>query len=83
MIHPLALVHETARLGEGTAVWAFAHVRGGVVTGRHVSIGGTAEIHPFLAASFKAKIRHESRDLIVAMARSSSLSSSTHCSIRL
>ena len=44
MIHPTAIVHETAQLGEDTAVWQFAHVRGGVVTGRHVSIGGGAEI---------------------------------------
>ena len=44
MIHAAALVHETAVLGEGTAVWQFAHVMSGVRMGRQCSIGGGAEL---------------------------------------
>lgn len=44
MIHPTALVDPSASLGEGTAVWAYANVLGGVKTGRHCSIGHAAEI---------------------------------------
>jgi acetyltransferase-like isoleucine patch superfamily enzyme len=44
VIHPAAIVHETAQLGPDTVVWQFAHVRAGVRTGRHCSIGGGAEI---------------------------------------
>jgi UDP-2-acetamido-3-amino-2,3-dideoxy-glucuronate N-acetyltransferase len=44
MIHPTAVVHETAQLGPDTVVWQFAHVRAGVRGGRHCSIGGGAEI---------------------------------------
>ncbi len=44
MIHPLALVHETAQLGDDTVVWQFASVLAGVRTGPHCSIGANAEI---------------------------------------
>ena len=37
-IHPHALV-ETARVGAGTRVWAFAHVMADVTIGRHCNIG--------------------------------------------
>jgi UDP-2-acetamido-3-amino-2,3-dideoxy-glucuronate N-acetyltransferase len=38
MIHPKALVDKGARLGEGTRVWAFAHVMKGAVIGRECNI---------------------------------------------
>jgi len=42
-IHPTALV-ETAAIGEGTVVWAFAHVLAGAQIGRDCSIGDHAFI---------------------------------------
>jgi UDP-2-acetamido-3-amino-2,3-dideoxy-glucuronate N-acetyltransferase len=36
-VHPKALV-ETEQIGEGTRVWAFAHVMNGAVVGRHCNI---------------------------------------------
>ena len=44
MVHPLALVEAGVIVPESSAVWAFAHVREGVVIGENVSIGGHAEI---------------------------------------
>jgi UDP-2-acetamido-3-amino-2,3-dideoxy-glucuronate N-acetyltransferase len=38
MIHPQALV-ETEEIGEGTRVWAFAHVMTGARIGKHCNIG--------------------------------------------
>ena len=38
MIHPKALV-ETEDIGEGTRVWAFAHVMAGTKIGKHCNIG--------------------------------------------
>ena len=38
MIHPQALV-ETDDIGEGTRVWAFAHVMAGAKIGKHCNIG--------------------------------------------
>jgi acetyltransferase-like isoleucine patch superfamily enzyme len=37
-IHATALV-ESDRIGEGTVIWAFAHVLAGAVVGRHCKIG--------------------------------------------
>ena len=37
-IHPSALV-ETDRIGEGTRIWAFAHVMAGATVGAHCNIG--------------------------------------------
>jgi UDP-2-acetamido-3-amino-2,3-dideoxy-glucuronate N-acetyltransferase len=42
-IHPAALV-ETARIGDGTRIWAFAHVMRDVTIGRHCNIGDHAFI---------------------------------------
>ena len=39
--HPTALV-ETDQIGEGTNVWAYAHVMKGAVVGRHCNIGDHA-----------------------------------------
>ncbi|HET6283997.1 MAG TPA: hypothetical protein VFH73_23780, partial [Polyangia bacterium] len=36
--HPLALVESTA-IGEGTRVWAFAHVMQGAIVGRRCNVG--------------------------------------------
>jgi acetyltransferase-like isoleucine patch superfamily enzyme len=44
MIHPTATVHESARLGEGSHVWACANVMAAVATGRNCSIGACAEV---------------------------------------
>lgn len=43
-IHPMAEVHESAKLGGGTTVWACANVMADVVTGKNCSIGFGAEI---------------------------------------
>ena len=43
-IHAAAEVDQSARLGDGTVVWACANVMAGVVTGRECSIGFGAEI---------------------------------------
>jgi acetyltransferase-like isoleucine patch superfamily enzyme len=40
-IHPKALV-ETDDVGEGTRVWAFAHLMAGARVGRHCNVGGHA-----------------------------------------
>lgn len=44
MIHPSAIVDPSVVMGQGCAVWQFAHLRGGVVLGEFVSIGGHAEL---------------------------------------
>ena len=41
--HPSALV-ESDRIGEGTRVWAFAHVMAGAVVGHHCNVGNHAFI---------------------------------------
>jgi len=45
-VHPQALV-ETEAIGEGTRVWAFAHVMKGAVIGSHCNIGD----HAFIESS--------------------------------
>lgn len=40
-VHPQALV-ETQVVGEGTRIWAFAHVMAGAVVGKHCNIGDHA-----------------------------------------
>ncbi len=40
-VHPQALV-ETEKIGEGSRVWAFAHVMAGAVIGKHCNIGDHA-----------------------------------------
>jgi UDP-2-acetamido-3-amino-2,3-dideoxy-glucuronate N-acetyltransferase len=40
-VHPQALV-ETELIGEGTRIWAFAHVMKGAVVGKHCNIGDHA-----------------------------------------
>jgi len=42
-VHPNALC-ESSRIGEGTRVWAFAHVMDGATVGRDCNIGGNAFI---------------------------------------
>ena len=42
--HPLSVVEEGARIGAGTRVWHFAHVRKGAVIGRDCIIGKDAYI---------------------------------------
>lgn len=39
--HPLALV-ESTRIGEGTRIWAFAHVMKGAVIGNDCNVGDHA-----------------------------------------
>ena len=41
-VHPKALVDQGAQIGEGTRVWAFAHVLKGAVIGSHCNIGDYA-----------------------------------------
>jgi acetyltransferase-like isoleucine patch superfamily enzyme len=43
-VHPLAVVEPGARLGAGTRVWHFAHVRAGAVVGRDCIIGKDAYV---------------------------------------
>jgi UDP-2-acetamido-3-amino-2,3-dideoxy-glucuronate N-acetyltransferase len=38
-VHPMALC-ESDRIGEGTRIWAFAHVMDGAVIGAHCNLGG-------------------------------------------
>ena len=42
-VHPTALC-EADRVGEGTRIWAFAHVLNGAIVGRHCNIGDHAYI---------------------------------------
>jgi UDP-2-acetamido-3-amino-2,3-dideoxy-glucuronate N-acetyltransferase len=42
--HPLSVVEEGARIGSGTRVWHFAHVRKGAVIGRDCIIGKDAYV---------------------------------------
>lgn len=44
MIHPLAIVDDVGAIGEGTNVWAFAHVMAGASVGRCCNIGDHAFI---------------------------------------
>ena len=45
MIHPSAIVHETAHLGEGVSIGAFAQVHEGVSIGANTSIAQGAILH--------------------------------------
>ena len=38
-VHPLAVVEENVKIGEGTKIWHFAHVRKGARIGRNCNIG--------------------------------------------
>ena len=38
-VHPTAVVEEGAKIGDGTRVWHFAHIRKGAVIGRNCNIG--------------------------------------------
>lgn len=43
-VHPLAVVEDGARLGPGTRVWHFAHVRKGAIVGANCIIGKDAYV---------------------------------------
>ena len=58
MIHPLASVHPSARLGDGTAVWAGATVGAAVRTGPHCSIGACAEVGVSSSLGESVRIGH-------------------------
>jgi acetyltransferase-like isoleucine patch superfamily enzyme len=58
VIHEKAVVHETARLGEGTVVWSGAVVGAGVRTGPHCAIGSNAYIGAGTSMGESCRLQH-------------------------
>src|SRR5688572_11634336 len=56
--HPLSVVEEGARIGAGTRVWHFAHVRKGVVIGRDCIIGKDAYVDTEVVLGVGCKVQN-------------------------
>ena len=57
-VHESAFVDHGCELGEGTRVWHFSHLLGGVRIGRHCVIGQNAMIGPDVAVGDHCKIQN-------------------------
>lgn len=57
-VHPQALC-ETDRVGEGTHIWAFAHVMSGATVGRDCNIGGHAFIETGARVGDRVTIKNQ------------------------
>ena len=58
MIHGTAIVHYTARIGDGTNIWAFSHVSEGAQIGKHCVIGEGVHIGPDVVIGDNCKIQN-------------------------
>jgi len=70
-VHPTAVIDEGARIGKGTKVWHFAHVRGsarigencviskGVYVDKNVEIGNNCKVQNFVSVFDKAVIEDD------------------------
>ena len=57
-IHPLAVVDEGARIGEGTKIWHFVHVRGTAIIGKNCNIGKDVYIDADVIIGNNVKIQN-------------------------
>jgi acetyltransferase-like isoleucine patch superfamily enzyme len=57
-LHETAVVDEPAEIGEGTRIWHFSHVLGGVRIGRDCVIGQNAMIGPDVTIGNRCKIQN-------------------------
>ena len=57
-IHPLAVVDEGAKIGDGTRVWHFAHVRGTATIGKKCNIGKDVYIDADVVIGNNVKIQN-------------------------
>jgi acetyltransferase-like isoleucine patch superfamily enzyme len=57
-IHPLAVVDEGAKIGKGTRIWHFAHVRGTASIGRNCIIGKDVYIDADVVIGSNVKIQN-------------------------
>lgn len=57
-IHPLAVVDEGAKIGEGTRVWHFAHIRGTATIGKNCIIGKDVYIDADVRIGSNVKIQN-------------------------
>lgn len=57
-IHPLAVVDEGAKIGGGTKIWHFAHVRGTAILGKNCNIGKDVYIDTNVIIGNNVKIQN-------------------------
>jgi UDP-2-acetamido-3-amino-2,3-dideoxy-glucuronate N-acetyltransferase len=57
-IHPLAVVDEGAKIGDGTRIWHFAHIRGTAVVGERCNIGKDVYIDADVVIGNNVKIQN-------------------------
>jgi acetyltransferase-like isoleucine patch superfamily enzyme len=57
-IHPLAVVDEGAKIGDGTRIWHFAHVRGTATIGKGCNIGKDVYIDANVVIGDNVKIQN-------------------------
>jgi len=57
-IHPLAVVDEGAKIGDGTRIWHFAHVRGSAAIGKRCNIGKDVYIDANVVIGNNVKIQN-------------------------
>ena len=57
-VHPLAVVDEGAKIGEGTRIWHFAHVRGTATIGKGCNIGKDVYIDADVVIGNNVKIQN-------------------------
>ena len=57
-VHPTAIVESDSVVGEGTAIWHHAHVRGGAVVGRACSLGKNVYIDEGARIGNRVKIQN-------------------------
>jgi acetyltransferase-like isoleucine patch superfamily enzyme len=57
-IHPLAVVDEGAKIGKGTKIWHFAHVRGTAALGENCNIGKDVYIDTDVVIGNNVKIQN-------------------------
>jgi UDP-2-acetamido-3-amino-2,3-dideoxy-glucuronate N-acetyltransferase len=57
-IHPLAVVDDGAKIGEGTRIWHFAHVRGTATIGKGCNIGKDVYVDADVVIGHNVKIQN-------------------------
>lgn len=57
-IHPLAVIDEGAKIGDGTRIWHFAHVRGSAAIGKRCNIGKDVYIDANVVIGNNVKIQN-------------------------
>lgn len=60
-VHETAVVHPTVAVPEGAKIWAFAHIREGVVLGENCVIGRNVYVGPGVRIGKNCKIQNDSQ----------------------